>query len=409
LIDAADLTAVEQLPATIDSAGDRGARYSSFVAHASAAQRHAFARFVHARRRWLLPYSLFEVLSARFGGAPWGQWPAAYRDFETAELRECLARHRSQLRALYFEQYLFDLQWSALKRYAHERGVYLFGDLPFYVDLNSVDVWRERDVFAVDEVGTTRAVAGVPPDYFNADGQLWGNPIYDWDALERNGFRWWLERIGAQLERFDLLRIDHFRALESYWEVPAGASTARAGQWRHGRGDALLAALRAKLGAVPLVAEDLGIITDDVRALRDRFDLPGMAVLQFAFDGKADNPHLPQHHRRNAVVYTGTHDNDTTVGWYASLDAHTRDLVHRMLGVAPTAPMPQVLIDAVYASKAALAVVPMQDLLGRDSDARMNKPGTLVGNWRWRFEWSDLPSSLAAVCRQRALHTDRAP
>jgi 4-alpha-glucanotransferase len=408
LIDSADLGAVERLPARLDAAGDRAARYASFAAHASAEQLHAFAKFVRTRRRWLLPYGLFELLSARFGAAPWWQWPAEYRDFKKAELRHCVARSRSELRALYFEQYLFELQWSALQRYAHEHGVYLFGDLPFYVDLNSVDVWSERDVFAVDAAGDMLAVAGVPPDYFNAEGQLWGNPIYDWDALERSGFRWWLERIGAQLERFDLLRIDHFRALESYWEIPAGAATARLGQWRRGRGDALLAALRARHGAVPLVAEDLGIITEGVRALRDRYELPGMIVLQFAFDGTADNPHLPQHHRRNAVVYTGTHDNDTTVGWYASLDPHTRDLVHRMLGVGAAQPVPEFLIDAAYASKAALAVVPMQDLLGRDSGARMNKPGTLVGNWRWRFEWSDVPASLAAVCRERALRTGRA-
>ncbi|HEY9182299.1 MAG TPA: 4-alpha-glucanotransferase, partial [Gammaproteobacteria bacterium] len=202
--------------------------------------------------------------------------------------------------------------------------------------------------------------------------------------------------------------IDHFRALESYWEVPAGAPTARTGQWRRGRGDALLTALREKLGGVPLVAEDLGIITDEVRALRDRFHLPGMVVLQFAFDGSADNPHLPQHHRQNAVVYTGTHDNDTTVGWYASLDSRTRDAVHRVLGVGAAPPVPEFLIDAAYASKAALAIVPMQDLLGLDSGARMNKPGTLVGNWRWRFEWAQVPASLGVVCRERAQHTGRA-
>jgi 4-alpha-glucanotransferase len=409
LIDSEDLRAVEQLPEGIDAHADRAGRYASFATLATRAQRHAFASFVRRRRRWLLPHGIFEVLSARFDGAPWWQWPAEYRDFGSVDLRDCLARHRAQLRALCFEQYLFELQWSALKRYAHERGVYVFGDLPFYLDRNSVDVWREREVFAVDSAGATRAVAGVPPDYFNADGQLWGNPIYDWDVLERSGFRWWLERIGAQLERFDLLRIDHFRALESYWEVPAGAPTAREGQWRPGRGDALLAMLRAKLGAVPLVAEDLGIITDEVRALRDRFGLPGMVVLQFAFDGKADNPHLPQHHRRNAVVYTGTHDNDTTAGWYASLDPHTRDLVPRMLGVDAASHMPDVLIDAAYASRAALAVVPMQDLLGLDSAARMNKPGTLVGNWSWRFEWAGVPTSLAARCRDRAVRTGRAP
>jgi len=409
LIDGEDLHAVEQLPEQLDAAGDRAARYASFAAHAAPAQLHQFASFVRARRRWLLPHGLFEILSARFDGAPWWQWPLQYRDFENAELRDCFVRHRLELRALYFEQYLFDLQWSALKRYAHAYGVYVFGDLPFYLDRNSVDVWREREVFAIDAAGTTRGVAGVPPDYFNADGQLWGNPVYDWDVLERNGFRWWLTRIAAQLERFDLLRIDHFRALESYWEVPAGAPTAREGRWQPGRGDALLTTLRAKLGAVPLVAEDLGIITDEVRALRDRFELPGMAVLQFAFDGRTDNPHLPQNHRRNAVVYTGTHDNDTTAGWYASLDPHTRALVPRMLGVDAAAPMPEALIDAAYASQAALAVVPMQDLLGLDSGARMNKPGTLVGNWSWRFEWSDVPPSLAARCRERARHAGRLP
>ena len=401
-IDAADLPTLGELPARIEAAGDRAARYASFAALATAKQKRAFADFVRARRRWLWPYGLFELLGARFGAAPWWQWPPEYRDLHTDALRDCLAGNRLQFRALLFEQYLFDLQWSALKRYANERGVHLFGDLPFYMDRDSVDVWWERTVFAVDERGEPLAVAGVPPDYFNAEGQLWGNPLYDWDALARNGFRWWLDRIGAQLQRFDLLRIDHFRALESYWEIPAGAPTAQVGRWRSGRGDALLQALRGRFGDVALVAEDLGLITDEVRALRDRFELPGMVVLQFAFDGSPDNPHLPQHHRRNSVVYTGTHDNDTTVGWYASLDSRARDVVHSMLGVGPTPPVPEFLVDAVYASNAVLAVVPLQDLLGRDSGARMNTPGTLVGNWRWRFDWSDVPESLAATCRERA-------
>lgn len=407
-IDIADLAASDELPSRIDAAGDRAARYASFEALATAEQKRAFARFMRARRRWLLPYGLFELLGARFGGAPWWQWPPEYRDLRLAALRDCLAGNRTQFRALLFEQYLFDLQWSALKRYANARGVHLFGDLPFYVDRDSVDVWWERDLFAMAANGEPLAVAGVPPDYFNAEGQLWGNPLYDWNALERSGFRWWLDRIGAQLQRFDLLRIDHFRALESYWEIPAGAATAKLGRWRLGRGAALLTALRGRFGEVPLVAEDLGLITDDVRALRDRFELPGMVVLQFAFDGSPDNPHLPQHHRRNSVVYTGTHDNDTTVGWYASLAPHARDVVHAMLGVGPTPPVPEFLIDAAYASNAALAVIPMQDLLARDSGARMNTPGTLVGNWRWRFDWPDLPAWLAATCRKRAVHSGRA-
>ncbi len=401
-IDDADLANDELLPAGIGGAGDRAQRYAAFAALATRRQRQAFARFACAHRRWLKPYGLFELLSAQFGDAPWWLWPTPYRDADAAALRGCLAADREAFRALLFEQYLFELQWTALKRYANGRGVYMFGDLPFYVDRNSVEVWWERGLFALDASGEPLGVAGVPPDYFNADGQLWGNPLYAWDAMERDGFRWWVERMRCQLARFDLVRIDHFRALESYWAVPAGAPTARLGEWRRGSGDALLRTLRAKLGETPLVAEDLGLITDEVRALRDRFELPGMVVLQFAFDGTPDNPHLPRHHRRRAVVYTGTHDNDTTVGWYASLDSHARGLVHELLGVGPNPPVPEFLIDAAYASNAALAIVPMQDLLGRDSGARMNLPGTVVGNWRWRFAWPDVPAALPAVCRSRA-------
>jgi 4-alpha-glucanotransferase len=406
-IDGAYLEGLEQLPQRLLFGGDRTETYASFTALATPEQRRAFARFVRGRRRWLLPYGLFERCSERFSGAPWWQWPTAFRERDAAALSACLTEDRTRFRALLFEQYLFDLQWTALKRYANERGVYLFGDLPFYVDRNSVEVWWDRRLFELDARGEPLGVAGVPPDYFNADGQLWGNPLYDWETMERSGFRWWLARLCAELTRFDLVRIDHFRALESYWEVPAGAATARMGQWRRGRGEALLTALRATLGALPLVAEDLGIITDEVRALRDRFELPGMVVLQFAFDGSADNPHLPQHHRQSAVVYTGTHDNDTTAGWYAALDAKARALVHRMLGVGDTPAVPEVLIEAAYASNAALAIVPLQDLLGSDSRGRMNTPGTVVGNWRWRFSWDEIPASLAAACRERAARSGR--
>jgi 4-alpha-glucanotransferase len=406
-IDAASLGELDALPAGLHAVGDRAARYASFTALASAEQRRDFARFVRKQRRWLLPYALFELLSARFGELPWWQWPAPYRDRDSAALRECLGENRAALRALVFEQYLFELQWAALKGYANERGVQLFGDLPFYMDRNSVDVWWQPGLFALDAGGEPLAVAGVPPDYFNAEGQLWGNPLYDWDAMERHGFRWWLERIGAQLARFDLLRIDHFRALESYWAIPAGAPTARLGEWQRGRGAALLTALRQRVGGTSLVVEDLGLITDEVRALRDRFELPGMVVLQFAFDGTPDNPHLPEHHRHNSVVYTGTHDNDTTVGWYASLDPHLRSVVHGKLGLDHAPPVPDFLIDAAYASSAALSILPMQDLLARDSGARMNTPGTVVGNWRWRFDWADVPQNLAAQSRERAFRFGR--
>jgi len=410
LIDAEHLATLRQLPSGMELAfgvAGRDETYRSFEANASPPQRAAFAQFVRRQRRWLLPYGLFEVCSARFAGAPWWSWPEPFRRRLVAPLLECLAEDRREFRAIMFEQYLFDLQWTALKRYANDRGVYLFGDLPFYVDLNSVEVWWTRDAFALDANGNPRGVAGVPPDYFNENGQLWGNPLYNWDEMLRRGFDWWLARLEAQLGRFDLVRIDHFRALESYWEVRAGAQTAREGAWRSGRGTELLAALRAKLGEIPLVAEDLGIITDEVRALRDRFGLPGMVVAQFAFDGRADNPHLPANHIPNSVAYTGTHDNDTTVGWWAGLDADARDGVKRALGSAGEPKVPDFLIDAVYGSAAQLAVLPLQDLLGLGPESRMNSPGTTLGNWRWRFGWEQVDAGLPALSRARAERSSR--
>jgi 4-alpha-glucanotransferase len=408
LLDAGHLATLRQLPSAIELTADREGAYRSFAAAASREQHAAFALFVRRQRRWLLPYGLFEICSARFGNAPWWSWPEAFRHRHTRQLLELRAQHRDRFRAILFEQYLFDLQWTALKRYANDRGVYLFGDLPFYVDLNSVEVWWNRDVFSLDANGKPRGVAGVPPDYFNEDGQLWGNPLYDWDSMQRSGFAWWLARLEAQLGRFDLVRIDHFRALESYWEVRAGAETAREGAWRKGRGAELLSAVRAKLGDIPLVAEDLGLITDDVRTLRDRFELPGMVVTQFAFDGRADNPHLPANHVMNSVAYTGTHDNDTTIGWWAGLDGGARDGVRRALGLEGEPQAPDFLIDAVYGSRAQLAVLPMQDLLALGSESRMNSPGTVVANWRWRFTWNDVAPTLPAKSRARAERSGRA-
>ena len=410
LLDAAHLATLRQLPRGMDLAGVGSVRdvvYRSFDRAASAEQRHGFARFVSRHRRWLMPYGLFELCSERFGQAPWWKWPKAFRDRRNSALLEFLAEEREHFRSILFEQYLFDLQWTALKRYANDRGVYLFGDLPFYVDLNSVEVWWTRDVFALDAKGKPLGVAGVPPDYFNEDGQLWGNPLYDWDALQRRGFDWWLARLEGQLERFDLIRIDHFRALESYWEIPADAKTAREGIWRKGRGVELLSALRLKLGEIPLVAEDLGIITDEVRELRDRFELPGMLVAQFAFDGKTDNPHLPANHVRNAVAYTGTHDNDTTVGWYAELDDAARREVQRALHLDAPPKVPDFLIEAVYRSASQLAILPMQDLLGLGAESRMNVPGRAAGNWGWRFDWDRVEPALTASSRMRAERSER--
>jgi 4-alpha-glucanotransferase len=412
LLDAPHAASLRQMPRGLDVAAlgeSRETLYRSFAANASAEQSRAFARFVRRERRWLLPHGVFELCSARFDGLPWWAWPDEFRERRSPVLLEFLAEDREHFRAVLFEQYLFELQWSALKRYANERGVAMFGDLPFYMDLNSVEVWWDRRVFALDSAGRPLGVAGVPPDYFNADGQLWGNPLYDWDALAASHFDWWLDRLRGQLHRFDLLRIDHFRALESYWEVRAGAATAREGQWRKAPGAELLTALRASLGEIPLVVEDLGMITDEVRELRDRFELPGMVVLQFAFDGKPDNPHLPANHRTNSVVYTGTHDNDTTLGWYASLDEAARGRVQRALGGDGRAPMPDSLIDAAYESRARLAMIPLQDLLGLGDTGRMNSPGTVYGNWSWRFSWDEVDASIVARSHRRAELAGRLP
>jgi 4-alpha-glucanotransferase len=396
-----------ELPADASCGTWLAEAWTAFHRMANPSDRQQFDAYVQHNRGWLLPYTIFEYHRRKFARAPWWEWPAEVRDRDPKTLTRMLGAARDALRGIAFEQYAFDRQWQRLREYAHSKGVLLFGDLPFYVDLDSVEVWWNRRLFRVDEFGRAEAVAGVPPDYFNADGQLWGNPLYAWEAMRADGFRWWVERVRGQLRRFDLLRLDHFRALESYWEVPAGAASAREGRWQRAPGDELLQALRQELGAVPLVAEDLGIITDEVRALRDRHALPGMLVLQFAFDGSPQNPYLPANHVENAVVYTGTHDNDTTRGWYENLDAGARTRVDSVLASTP-GDMPGALIRAAYASPARLAVLPMQDLLALGSAARMNVPGTTAGNWQWRFGWEQVDPQLAERCHRLAVMSGRA-
>jgi 4-alpha-glucanotransferase len=292
------------------------------------------------------------------------------------------------------EQFRFHVQWQRLREYAHARGVRLFGDVPFYVAPDSAETWAHPEQFQLGADGRPRAVAGVPPDYFSDTGQLWGNPLYDWAQMRRDGFHYWRERVRTQLERFDLLRIDHFRALAAHWAVPAGASDARPGTWRRTPGRALLRVLQADLSELPLVAEDLGIITPDVLALRNAFRLPGMRVLQFAFSGEGDNLHLPHMHEPDSIVYTGTHDNDTTLGWYLSLDSETLHRVQFTLGLG-AGTMPDALVRTALGSVGRLAVIPMQDLLGLDSHARLNTPATVAGNWQWRMPAGALTQELA--------------
>ena len=372
--------------------------WARFEGGAPAPLRAAWEDFLRAARPWLEDWALFQALREAEGGAPWWAWPAPLRDREPGALRAARRAHRRALARHRYAQFLFARQWQAVRAAARTRGILLFGDLPLFVALDSVDVWAHRHLFALDAAGRPRKVAGVPPDYFSETGQLWGNPLYDWEAMARERFRWWVERVRVQLGRFDLLRIDHFRGLEACWEIPADARDARSGRWAPAPGARLLARLRRTLGTLPLVAEDLGVITPAVEALRERFGLPGMRVLQFAFGGDAANPHLPHNHVPNAVVYTGTHDNDTTCGWHAALDAGTRAHLDAYLG-GPAEPMPWPLVRAAFASVARLAVIPMQDLLGLGSEARMNRPGRAEGNWRWRFQWEQVPPDLAERVR----------
>jgi 4-alpha-glucanotransferase len=355
------------------------------------------ADFLAVSAGWLEDYALFAAISAAQGGAPFWLWPQKLRDRDAHALRQARQELRSELARIEREQYGFYLQWNRLREYARERGVRLFGDLPFYVAPSSAETWAHRGLFQLQPAGEPAMVGGVPPDYFSKLGQLWGNPVYDWQALERSDFSWWLARVRAQLQRLDLLRLDHFRALAAYWAVPAGAADARGGLWLKTPGEQLLQRLRQEFGALPLVAEDLGVITADVLALKTGFALPGMRVVQFAFDGDMSNVHLPHLHERDCVVYTGTHDNDTSAGWYASLDGATRARCDFYLRVTDGA-MPETLIRAALGSVGLLAVLPLQDLLGLGSQARMNTPGTAHGNWSWRVPAGALTSELAQRC-----------
>jgi 4-alpha-glucanotransferase len=360
-------------------------------------QSSEYEAFLVSSGQWLDDYALFEALSGTLSGQPWWQWPADVRDRDPAALARVRQERADEIQRIKTEQFAFDVQWRRLIDYAHSRGVRLLGDLPFYVAPDSAETWANRSKFQLDATGNVTAVAGVPPDYFSADGQLWGNPLYNWKAIEDDGFSLWRSRVVQQLARVDVLRIDHFRALAAHWSVPAGAPNARGGEWRPTPGQALLRLLHRELGDLPIVAEDLGVITDDVEALRKEFKLPGMKVLQFAFGGTGDNPHLPHMHEPDCVVYTGTHDNDTTLGWFSTLDGESLRRVEFFLGLAPGA-MPDALIRAALGSVGRLAVIPVQDLLKLASEARLNTPGTALGNWSWKLPADALTPELAREC-----------
>jgi 4-alpha-glucanotransferase len=377
------------------------AAHEGFEREASEEDRQAFRDFVAAHQFWLEDYALYQALRERHHGAHWSEWPAPLRDGETKALRKARAESAATVEHIRFEQYVFFRQWLDIKRYANERGIQLFGDMPIFVAHDSAEVWANRELFDLDDAGQARTVAGVPPDYFSKTGQLWGNPHYRWERMAADGYRWWIARLRTAQGLYDRVRIDHFRGFEAYWQIDAKSATAIDGCWVKGPGDDFFVAITQALPHLPLVAEDLGIITPEVETLRDRWGLPGMKILQFAFDGGADNLYLPHNHPHNAVVYTGTHDNDTTLGWHQQLPQDKQAYIRDYL--ASNDDMPWPLIRAALASTARLAVIPMQDLLALGSDARMNTPSVPDGNWRWRFQWEqvtpELAPRLARLCR----------
>ncbi len=372
-----------------------------FFAAADRAWHRSFEDFRRDNAYWLDNYSLFMAIKDLQQQNAWTDWPQTLRLHDEAALAEVRRQHSDFIRGIEFTQFVFFTQWRELREYARELDILLFGDMPIYVSLDSACVWANKEGFLMREDGSCSAVAGVPPDAFSETGQRWGNPLYDWDYHQNTQFKWWIERLGSQLKLFDLVRIDHFRGLEACWHIPAEAQTAIDGQWVKTPGTELLDALHDAFDRLPIVAEDLGLITDAVLELRDHFALPGMAVLQFAFDGDTSNLYLPYNQPQNTVAYTGTHDNNTTLGWYRSLPDEARRHLHRYLGLGDFADpdMPWPVNRMALSSPARLAILPMQDLLGLDESHRMNTPGTIENNWSWRMSWDMVWPQLASDLR----------
>ncbi len=371
------------------------AALQGFEASAREQDRLAFGAFQEKHKLWLDDFAIYQSLSRKYQGLPWTEWPSGLRDRDSQALNEAHIELAGEIEQACFEQFVFYSQWLEIKQYANERGILLFGDMPIFVAHDSADVWAGREYFDLDEEGHPLTVAGVPPDYFSETGQLWGNPHYLWSRMAEDGYQWWITRLRTALDIFDVVRIDHFRGFEAYWEIDAKAETAIDGHWVKGPGEDLFKALNKAFPYLPLVAEDLGVITPEVEQLRDHYGLPGMKILQFAFDGSSGNPYLPHNHSVNSVVYTGTHDNNTSLGWYDELDEDTQNYMRDYLGAKEDASIPQLMTNTALSSPARLAMIPMQDLLGLDGEARMNVPAEAADNWRWRFQWDQVPSELA--------------
>jgi len=358
---------------------------SGFAERATPAQQAEFEAFCVEQNAWLDDYALFMALKDAHDGASWITWEMDLRGRKKRALTAAIKEHAAAIQGHKINQWLFFRQWLRLKAYANEKGIRIIGDIPIYVAMDSADTWANPKNFFLDDQFQPTVVAGVPPDYFSATGQLWGNPIYNWPYLKRMGYQWWIERIQAVLKLYDIVRIDHFRGFADYWEVPSDETTAINGRWMDGPGSEFFDAVKAALGELPIIAEDLGILSPAVVVLRNQFDLPGMKILQFAFSSDASDKFLPHNYKQNFVVYTGTHDNDTSWGWYQVTSTPAEQDYFRRYLRTDGRDVPWSLIDAAWRSVAVMAVAPLQDILGLGTDARMILPGRTDGNWQWRY------------------------
>lgn len=361
--------------------------------------RNEYHAFMQHHSWWLDDYALFRSLKNKFGGTVWNTWEKSLVQRDRNTLNKYFTELHGEIDFHRFMQFIFFRQWFKLKAYANSKGVRIIGDIPLYVSFDSVDVWANQDIFLLDGDAKPIQVGGVPPDYFSETGQLWGNPVFDWERVAERDFDWWLARVHFNLRMFDRVRVDHFRGLESFWAIPAAEETAIVGEWLPAKGHELFRKLKGELGTLEVIAEDLGIITPEVEKLRDDFNLPGMKVLQFAFGSDATNMNLPHNYSANFLVYTGTHDNDTSLGWFNSAEKKERKFLHRYIAGSGKQFVCN-FMEYAWASAAHTAIAPMQDILGLDSAARMNTPGVAAGNWGWRFNWSQVRANHKRFLKQ---------
>lgn len=373
--------------------------YLKFRKSRSAKLKDAYLSFKEAEKNWLPDYSLFMAIKEKLGGGSWDSWPVELRRRDPDSLSGFCDKYSTDVEKHSFKQFLFFDQWSNVRSYANQKGIEIIGDIPIFVAYDSADAWSNPELFYLDKKSKPTVVAGVPPDYFSPTGQLWGNPLYKWSAHKKQGYQWWIDRFRAVLKQVDVVRLDHFRGFCGYWEVPANMPTAEIGRWAKGPGSGFMSAIQKEFPDLPIIAEDLGVITEDVVKLRDSFNLPGMKIFQFAFSSTPDDPFLPHNFPVNCVAYTGTHDNDTALGWYQSAPEKERDFYRRYLARSGD-DFSWDLIRGIWSSVAGFAVTTLQDLLSLGTEARMNFPGKPAGNWSWRYKPSDLNRGLSDRIRE---------